>query len=218
MVLIILFATNYNKHKNHLTILTIFLILIIQFIPVFDRTDPFFETHPNKDYENIGIEAINDGVDKDQKFVEAVKYDFEFITDRLNRTAPWVMFYEGYKPNTNSFLFGHGPGAYLNIVKNSDSYITSGPHSSVLQILNRFGILTLLVLMYFIYSFIRKIISRESRSRSFLLITITILMLSFELKTDTLMLMDGVYIFGFNLVIINLLENMLSNKSSIEDF
>ena len=43
-------------------------------------------------------------------------------------------------------------------------------------------------------------------------------MLSFELKTDTLMLMDGVYIFGFNLVIINLLENMLSNKSSIEDF
>ena len=67
------------------------------------------------------------------------------------------MFYEGYKPNINSFLFGHGPGAYLNIVKNSDSYITSGPHSSVLQILNRFGILTLFVLLYFIYLFIKKL-------------------------------------------------------------
>ena len=214
MVLIILFATNYSKHKKYLIILTIFLILIIQFIPVFDRTDPFFETHPNKDYENIGVEAINDGVDKDQKYVEAVKYNFEFITDRLNRTAPWVMFYEGYKPNINSFLFGHGPGAYLNIVKNSDSYITSGPHSSVLQILNRFGILTLFVLLYFIYLFIKKIITRESRFQSFLMIILIILMLSFEIKTDTLMLMDGVYIFGFNIVIINLFVKLLSSNIS----
>ena len=214
MVLIILFATNYSKHKKYLIILTIFLILIIQFIPVFDRTDPFFETHPNKDYENIGVEAINDGVDKDQKYVEAVEYNFEFITDRLNRTAPWVMFYEGYKPNINSFLFGHGPGAYLNIVKNSDSYITSGPHSSVLQILNRFGILTLFVLLYFIYLFIKKIITRESRFQSFLMIILIILMLSFEIKTDTLMLMDGVYIFGFNIVIINLFVKLLSSNIS----
>ena len=43
-------------------------------------------------------------------------------------------------------------------------------------------------------------------------------MLSFEVKTDTLMLMDGVYIFGFNLLIINLLVDMLSNKTSIEDY
>ena len=218
LVLIVLLATNYNKHKNHLIFLIIFLTTLIQFIPVFDRPDPFFDTHPNKDYENIGVAPINDGVDKDQKFVEAVNYEFEFISDRLNRTAPWVMFYEGYKPTATSFLFGHGPGAYLNIVKNSDSLITSGPHSSLLQILNRFGVSTILILLYFLYSFIRKIISRESRSRSFLLIFITFLMLSFEVKTDTLMLMDGVYIFGFNLLIINLLVDMLSNKTSIEDY
>ena len=213
-ILLILLLSNLYTNKLSLTFPILFLILLVQFVPVFDRGDPFFEIHPTKDYQNVGVE----GTDELQEVVEAVEYGFEFITDPLNRTAPWTMFYKGYKPTTTSFLFGHGPGAYLNIVKNSDSSITSGPHSSVLQILNRFGILTILILLYFLYSFIRKITLRESRSRSFLLITITILMLSFELKTDTLMLMDGVYIFGFNLVIINLLENMLSNKSSIEDF
>ena len=42
------------------------------------------------------------------------------------------------------------------------------------------------------------------------MIILIILMLSFEIKTDTLMLMDGVYIFGFNIVIINLFVQLLS--------
>ena len=46
------------------------------------------------------------------------------------------------------------------------------------------------------------------------MIILIILMLSFEIKTDTLMLMDGVYIFGFNIVIINLFVKLLSSNIS----
>ena len=36
----------------------------------------------------------------------------------------------GYEPNSISLTFGHGPASYLNIVKNSETLITCGPHST----------------------------------------------------------------------------------------
>ena len=39
------------------------------------------------------------------------------------------MFASGYEPNSISLTFGHGPASYLNIVKNSETLITSG-HST----------------------------------------------------------------------------------------
>ena len=62
------------------------------------------------------------------------EYGFEFISDRLNRTLPWTMFASGYKPSTIDLLFGHGTGAYLNIIKLTERKLASGPHSVLLQV------------------------------------------------------------------------------------
>ena len=79
----------------------------------------FLNINTNRDYQSISLEDSNDLI------------GFEIISDPLNRTAPWTMFYKGYKPDVLSLIFGNGPGAYLNLVKNTDAEITSGPHSSV---------------------------------------------------------------------------------------
>ena len=38
------------------------------------------------------------------------------------------------------------------------------------------------------------------------------LLISFEIKTDSLMIMDGVYIFGFNLVLISLIGKLYEER------
>ena len=38
------------------------------------------------------------------------------------------------------------------------------------------------------------------------------LLISFEIKTDSLMIMDGVYIFGFNLVLISLIGKLFEER------
>lgn len=200
LILFLLLFLNAKKYLIELTSLIIFTILVLQFVPVFERSDPFFDINTNRDYQSISFEESNDLI------------GFEIISDPLNRTAPWTMFYEGYKPDVLSFIFGNGPGAYLNLVKNTDAEITSGPHSSVLQILNKFGLLNLLVLVFFLIRYVFNIMKTKLSFYSFIFAIVIGLLISFEIKTDSLMIMDGVYIFGFNLVLIYLIGKLFEER------
>jgi hypothetical protein len=200
LILFLLLFLNAKKYLIELTSLIIFTILVLQFVPVFERSDPFFDINTNRDYQSISFEESNDLI------------GFEIISDPLNRTAPWTMFYEGYKPDVLSFIFGNGPGAYLNLVKNTDAEITSGPHSSVLQILNKFGLLNLLVLVFFLIRYVFNIMKTKFSFYSFIFAIVIGLLISFEIKTDSLMIMDGVYIFGFNLVLIYLIGKLFEER------
>jgi O-antigen ligase len=200
LILFLLLFLNAKKYLIELTSLIIFTTLVLQFVPVFERSDPFFDINTNRDYQSISLEESNDLI------------GFEIISDPLNRTAPWTMFYEGYKPDVLSFIFGNGPGAYLNLVKNTDAEITSGPHSSVLQILNKFGLLNLLVLVFFLIRYVFNIMKTKLSFYSFIFAIVIGLLISFEIKTDSLMIMDGVYIFGFNLVLIYLIGKLFEER------
>ena len=200
LILFLLLFLNAKKYLIELTSLIIFTILVLQFVPVFERSDPFFDINTNRDYQSISLEESNDLI------------GFEIISDPLNRTAPWTMFYEGYNPDVLSFIFGNGPGAYLNLVKNTDAEITSGPHSSILQILNKFGLLNLLVLLFFLIRYVFNIMKTNLSFYSFIFAIVIGLLISFEIKTDSLMIMDGVYIFGFNLVLIYLIGKLFEER------
>ena len=200
LILFLLLFLNAKKYLIELTSLIIFTTLVLQFVPVFERSDPFFDINTNRDYQSISLEESNDLI------------GFEIISDPLIRTAPWTMFYEGYKPDVLSFIFGNGPGAYLNLVKNTDAEITSGPHSSVLQILNKFGLLNLLVLVFFLIRYVFNIMKTKLSFYSFIFAIVIGLLISFEIKTDSLMIMDGVYIFGFNLVLIYLIGKLFEER------
>lgn len=200
LILFLLLFLNAKKYLIELTSLIIFTILVLQFVPVFERSDPFFDVNTNRENHSVSLEESNDLI------------GFEIISDPLNRTAPWTMFYEGYKPDVLSFIFGNGPGAYLNLVKNTDTEITSGPHSSVLQILNKFGLLNLLVLVFFLIRYVFNIMKTKFSFYSFIFAIVIGLLISFEIKTDSLMIMDGVYIFGFNLVLIYLIGKLFEER------
>lgn len=200
LILFLSLLLNFKNYLIELTLLIIFTILILQFVPVFERSDPFFDVNTNRDYQSTSLEESNDLI------------GFEIISDPLNRTAPWTMFYKGYKPDVLSFIFGNGPGAYLNLVKNTDAEITSGPHSSVLQILNKFGLLNLLVLVFFLIRYVFNIMKTKLSFYSFIFALVIGLLISFEIKTDSLMIMDGVYIFGFNLVLIYLIGKLYEER------
>ena len=47
---------------------------------------------------------------------------------------------------------------------------------------------------------------------SFVFAIVIGLLISFEIKTDSLMIMDGVYIFGFNLVLIYLIGKLFEER------
>ena len=47
---------------------------------------------------------------------------------------------------------------------------------------------------------------------SFIFAIVIGLLISFEIKTDSLMIMDGVYIFGFNLVLIYLIGKLFEER------
>ena len=203
VVILILFLSLLLNVKNYfieITSLIIFTILILQFVPVFERSDPFFDVNTNREYQSMSLEESSDLI------------GFEIISDPLNRTAPWTMFYKGYKPDVLSLIFGNGPGAYLNLVKDTDAEITSGPHSSVLQILNKFGLLNLLVLAFFLIKYVFNIMKTKLSLYSFIFALVIGLLISFEIKTDSLMIMDGVYIFGFNLVLIYLIGKLFEER------
>ena len=139
MLLILLFIVViifYKSYTKELVVIVLVTSFIFQTIPTFDREEPFF-INEDTSSEVVISENINNS-----------EYGFEFISDRLNRTLPWAMFASGYKPSTIDLLFGHGTGGYLNIIKFTDRDIASGPHSVLLQVLNKFGIFGLVLLVY----------------------------------------------------------------------
>ena len=192
IILLFIMINFYKKFPLQIIFVVLFSILIVQNIPIFEREEPFF--------------IYPDGVE------ELYKHDalyslgiIEPITDRLNRTLPWKMFASGYEPSITSLIFGHGPASYLNIVKNSETVITSGPHSSLLLILNKFGIFGLLLSAYSILMLLlSRIFNIDTKIRIIIFIFASILF-SLEIKTDSLMLTDGFIIFLFNLLNISLL-------------
>ena len=52
--------------------------------------------------------------------------------------------FSGYQPNNVELIFGHGTGAYLNIVKLTDEKPVSGPIINFSK-LNKFGLLGIVV-------------------------------------------------------------------------
>ena len=91
------------------------VFLLLEYTPVFERTDPFFDINISTEYQQNAIQDNNELI------------GFEFISGPLNRTLPWTMFYTGYKPDTVSLIFGNGPGAYLNLVKNTAVNLSISP-------------------------------------------------------------------------------------------
>ena len=193
----ILLLNFVKKFGKQLLVLILFSVLIIQYIPVFEREDPFFV------YKE-GTEPTSE-VRSEESYSLGV---IEPITNRLNRTMPWKMFASGYTPDTVSLIFGHGSASYLNIVKNSKTLITSGPHSSLLLLLNKFVFIILITLLISIRFLIESYKSMSTKNLINLLI-FSVLLISLEIKTDSLLLMDGVAVFSFNLFLIFLLKNVL---------
>lgn len=194
----ILLLNFVKKFGKQLLVLILFSVLIIQYIPVFEREDPFFV------YKE-GTEPINE-VRSEESYSLGV---IEPITNRLNRTMPWKMFASGYTPDTVSLIFGHGPASYLNIVKNSKTLITSGPHSSLLLLLNKFGVYAILITLLISIRFLIESHKSMSTKNLINLLIFSVLLISLEIKTDSLLLMDGVAVFCFNLFLIFLFRNVL---------
>ena len=197
-IVVIIFYKNYAKE---LVIIILITSVIFQTIPTFDRDEPFFI---DKDTSSEVI--LSEDVIKSE-------YGFEFISDRLNRTLPWTMFASGYKPSTIDLLFGHGTGAYLNIIKLTERKLASGPHSVLLQVLNKFGIFGLVLLAYSILKLLLSRVFSVDTNLRIVIFLLASLLFSLELKTDSLMLADGVMIFLFNLLNISLLLK-INDKTS----
>lgn len=196
IILVFIVINFYKKFPLQIIFVILFSILIIQNIPVFERDEPFF--------------IYPDGVEEKYKHNPSYSLGIiEPITDRLNRTLPWKMFASGYEPNIISLTFGHGPASYLNIVKNSETLITSGPHSSLLLIFNKFGLVGIFVVLIISYVFINESFKKLPHNEFIWLMVVSILMLSLEVKTDTLLLTDGVAVFFFNLFIIKFFQKTL---------
>tara|TARA_X000001036_G_scaffold62372_1_gene52658 strand:+ start:809 stop:2836 length:2028 start_codon:yes stop_codon:yes gene_type:complete len=200
----IIFINFYKTFQNEIISLVLFSILIIQFIPVFERNEPFFI------YFEESEEIIEDKNDSNE-FTYSLGV-IEPITDRLNRTLPWKMFATGYVPDLTSLSFGHGPASYLNIVKNAKTQITSGPHSSLLLILNRFGIVGILISFVMAFTFLKQSIKYLQLKNLISLLTVSGLLISIELKTDSLLIPAGVAMFFFNLFLIIILQKVLIEK------
>ena len=184
-------------------ILILITALIFQFIPTFERDEPFF----------IDQESSTDAISSNS--VNNNEFGFEFISDRLNRTLPWVMFASGYRPNTIELLFGHGTGGYLNIIKFTERNIASGPHSILLQILNKFGIFGVIL---FLFGVVKLLLTNNfviRRDLRLLIFFTSSILLSLELKTDSLMLTDGIVIFLFNLVNIFILLKVVDENNKV---
>jgi len=200
LFLFILFINTYELYFKQIILLIIFSSIIIQFIPVFDRDEPFFL------YKG-GNEIINNP-----------EYSLGLIdplANRLNRADPWKMFASGFKPSQTSLVFGHGPASYLNIVKNAETEITSGPHSSLLLILNKFGILGISSAFLVGFVFIRESLLKLGNKNLINFLISFLILLSLELKTDSLYLMDGVGVFLFNLFLIKLIQKYLIERESL---
>jgi len=197
-IVVIIFYKNYTKE---LVVVILITSVIFQTIPTFDRDEPFFI-----DEDTSSEVILSEDVIKSE-------YGFEFISDRLNRTLPWTMFASGYKPSTIDLLFGHGTGAYLNIIKLTERKLASGPHSVLLQVLNKFGIFGLVLLAYSILKLLLSRVFSVDTNLRIVIFLLASLLFSLELKTDSLMLADGVMIFLFNLLNISLLLK-INDKTS----
>ena len=195
VILGITFINFGKKYLKEFIVIFIILILTFQAIPTFDRTEPFFvePTDPNV----ITTKQVN-------------IYNFKPLSDRLNRTVPWTFFLSGYQPNNVELIFGHGTGAYLNIVKLTDEKPVSGPHSLIFQILNKFGLLGIVVFLSVYLLFIKHVIRRKNLLIQLYLMGILILLLGLEIKTDSIMLVSGVAIFYFNFLLGFLFEKIYS--------
>ena len=187
-----------KNYKIETFILLLSILIIFQLVPVFEREEPFF---------------IDDKIEVTSEVnLEQDSYGFEFISDRLNRTLPWTMFASGYKPDTNEFIFGHGPGAYLNIIKFTNRDLASGPHSIIFQILNKFGLFGILISLFLIFKYLIYIGRQTKIKHVATTLIIFSLLLSLEIKTDSLMLTDGVVIFGFNILLGVIFKKLSSFK------
>ena len=198
----IIFVNFFKTFQKQVISLFLFSILIIQFIPVFERNEPFFVYIEDREL----VAEIETTHQNDLDFSLGI---IEPLTDRLNRTYPWKMFVSGYTPNISSLSFGHGPASYLNIVKNSKTDITSGPHSSLLLILNKFGLLGILLSFLIVFSFLKNSVKYLNFKNLNYCIIVSGLLISVELKTDSLLLPDGVVMFFLNLFLIIIFQKIL---------
>jgi hypothetical protein len=199
LLLFVLMINFYKSFSKQIVILVLFSIFIIQYIPVFEREEPFL--------------IYQDGIESQYKHDQFYSLGIiEPLTDRLNRTLPWKMFASGYEVDPISLTIGNGPASYLNIVKNSETMITSGPHSSFLLILNKFGLVGIIVSLIISYTFIKESYKKLDTRNFINLLLFSLFMVSLDIKTDTLLLMDGVAVFFFNLFTIKLFQ-----KSIIEN-
>ena len=195
ILLFVLLINSYRQFPKQIILLFIFSTFVIQNIPVFEREEPFF--------------IYQDGIETQYKHDQSYSLGFiEPLTDRLNRTLPWKMFASGYEPNIVSLSFGHGPAGYLNIVKNSETMITSGPHSSLILILNKFGLFGVSVSLIIAYLFVKESYKKLHIKYFIYLMFTSLLMISLEIKTDSLLLMDGVAVFFFNLFVLKLFQKI----------
>ena len=95
--------------------------------------------------------------------------------------------------------------------------IASGPHSILLQILNKFGIFGVAI---FVAGVINLLLTNKFAIRKDLRLLIfftSSILLSLELKTDSLMLTDGVVVFLFNLVNIFILLKVVDENNEVSD-
>lgn len=192
VTILLLFIGLIYLHKyilKQIIVISLIIILMLQIVPVFDRGEPFF-TNPDTTQTGLYDEAYM-----------SEDFWFEPISNRLNRTHAWSNFASGYNPNIVSFSFGHGTGAYLNIVKNTVFAPTSGPHSLILQILNKFGILGISFFIISLYAYFQYLAEGRTRKGKFIILTIILFILSLEVKTDSIMLVDGTVIYLFGLLI-----------------
>ena len=199
IILFITCAFFFKAFKKEYLVLALLVFSFSQIVPTFEREDPFFIV----DSELIEVDDS-----------QSDNYGFEFISDRLNRTLPWTMFASGYNPNKVELFFGHGSGSYLNIIKFTEEDIASGPHSLILQLLNKFGLLGLFTFFYLIIKYLFSILNLANLKQLhiFIVFLIFTLLLSLEFKTDSFMLVDGFAIFLFNLLLGTLFRKIQLNK------
>ena len=128
---------------------------------------------------------------------------------KINREVPWSVFLSGYKPDVNQFVFGFGPGAQFHLARDIEPNVEAlksenfYPHSIILSILSRFGILGLIFyLVAFLLVMKNKYVSGEHH-----LFIVLFSVLFLEIKTDTIILFYGWFSFlmFFNILsIVNL--------------
>tara|TARA_B100001750_G_C15522162_1_gene612738 strand:- start:149 stop:2461 length:2313 start_codon:yes stop_codon:yes gene_type:complete len=128
---------------------------------------------------------------------------------KINREVPWSVFLSGYKPDVNQFVFGFGPGAQFHLARDIEPNVEAlksenfDPHSIILSILSRFGILGLIFyLVAFLLVMKNKYVSGEHH-----LFIVLFSVLFLEIKTDTIILFYGWFSFlmFFNILsIVNL--------------